>query len=405
MPDDSVLLKRVVLNNYKSIKSCSVHLGPLTFLVGPNGAGKSNFLDALDLVAESLRCGLDQALDFRGGAGQLLRRSPERATHFGVHLEWQLPNNTQGSYAFQIGALPPVGFRVQKEVCYVFSRGGKGLVHYLVEDGKLTESSLEAGPVASGDRLYLTAASSLPELRPLYDALARIGIYDLRPARMHFPPPLVPGEILTSDGSNLANVLVTLAKEDMPVYRRIVRLVKSAVPGLHNMRVWRAGGRARLEFRMKSDDGKSEWGFWPQNMSDGTLHLLGALAALLPPVSGGTSRATLVGIEEPGAVLHPRAIGVISDALKVASRTSQVLVATHHPDLLDDKAVTVDQVRTVDNHLGRTVIRMLGGAEQTMVSEHLSTVGELLRLNQLGTGRAARTRTRVEGTGSSGGPA
>ena len=49
-----VLLRRVVLRNYKSYANCSVALGPLTFLVGPNGAGKSNFLDALRLVTESL---------------------------------------------------------------------------------------------------------------------------------------------------------------------------------------------------------------------------------------------------------------------------------------------------------------------------------------------------------------
>lgn len=46
----AVFLQRVVLNNYRSIKECSVSLGPLTFLVGPNGAGKSNFLDALRLL-------------------------------------------------------------------------------------------------------------------------------------------------------------------------------------------------------------------------------------------------------------------------------------------------------------------------------------------------------------------
>jgi ABC-type multidrug transport system ATPase subunit len=63
---DPVFLKRVVLNNYKSIKECSVKLGPLTFLLGQNGAGKSNFLDALRLVAESLNTSLEHALRDRG---------------------------------------------------------------------------------------------------------------------------------------------------------------------------------------------------------------------------------------------------------------------------------------------------------------------------------------------------
>ena len=48
-------VKRIALQNYKSIKNCDVELGPLMLLVGPNGSGKSNFLDALRFVAESLR--------------------------------------------------------------------------------------------------------------------------------------------------------------------------------------------------------------------------------------------------------------------------------------------------------------------------------------------------------------
>ncbi|MFN5661782.1 MAG: AAA family ATPase, partial [Planctomyces sp.] len=41
------LIKRVVLRNYRSIKSCSVDLSPLTVVVGRNAAGKSNFVDAI----------------------------------------------------------------------------------------------------------------------------------------------------------------------------------------------------------------------------------------------------------------------------------------------------------------------------------------------------------------------
>src|SRR5512136_1137746 len=97
---DRIFLTRVVLNNYKSIRECSVCLGALTFLVGPNGAGKSNFLDALRLVAESLNTSLEHALRDRGGINEVRRRSSGHPTHFGIRLEWQLPDETQGVYAF-----------------------------------------------------------------------------------------------------------------------------------------------------------------------------------------------------------------------------------------------------------------------------------------------------------------
>ncbi|WP_298173790.1 AAA family ATPase [Acidithiobacillus sp.] len=49
----SNFITRVVLRNYKSIATCDVQLGPLTYLVGANGSGKSNFLDALHLARDA----------------------------------------------------------------------------------------------------------------------------------------------------------------------------------------------------------------------------------------------------------------------------------------------------------------------------------------------------------------
>src|SRR4030043_340879 len=99
--NNPIFLMRVVLNNYKSIKACSVEPGPLTFLVGPNGAGKSNFLDALRLITESINTSLEHALRERGGINEVRRRSSGHPTHFGIRLEWRLPNETEGWYAFR----------------------------------------------------------------------------------------------------------------------------------------------------------------------------------------------------------------------------------------------------------------------------------------------------------------
>jgi len=75
MSANSVVIRRVVLRNYKSIAACDVQLAPLTFLVGANGSGKSNFLDAMRFVADSLRTSLDHALRDRGTIKEVRRRS------------------------------------------------------------------------------------------------------------------------------------------------------------------------------------------------------------------------------------------------------------------------------------------------------------------------------------------
>src|SRR5215467_5403112 len=116
MNNSRPFLKRVLLKNYKSIAAGDVELRPLTFLVGPNGSGKSNFLDALRFTSDSLRSSLDHALRDRGGIGEVRRTSGGHPTHFGIRLEFQLPD-LRGHYAFRIGARPRGGYEVQTEEC------------------------------------------------------------------------------------------------------------------------------------------------------------------------------------------------------------------------------------------------------------------------------------------------
>ena len=114
---NSPFLTRVVLKNYKSIEACDVDLHSLTFLVGANGAGKSNFLDALRFVADALRTSLDHALRERGGIQEVRRRTGGHPTHFGIRLEFAVPDGPTGSYAFRIGAKASGAFEVQHEEC------------------------------------------------------------------------------------------------------------------------------------------------------------------------------------------------------------------------------------------------------------------------------------------------
>src|SRR5882762_2859197 len=181
---NSTFLTRVVLKNYKSIAACDVRLGPLMFLVGPNGAGKSNFLDALRFVADSLRTSLEHALRDRGGINEVRRRSGGHPNHFGLRLYFSLPTGEVGHYAFRIGGRPQGGFEVQDEECKVHPADALGNVqHFLVKSGEVVESS-QPGPAASIDRLYLVSASGLPQFRPVYDALSRMGFYSLNPDRI-----------------------------------------------------------------------------------------------------------------------------------------------------------------------------------------------------------------------------
>ena len=397
MPNQSIFLRRVVLNNYMSIARCQLDLQSLNFLVGQNGAGKSNFLDALRFTADALNTSLEHALRERGGIREVRRRSAGHPTSFGVRLEWMLPSGDHGIYAFRIGARPQGAFEVQHELCVVDS-GARllappGLLltppFYEVRSGVVTDCSLPTWPAAASDRLFLVAMSGQPEFRPLYDALLRMGFYNFNPDVIRELQSPDPGEVLTSDGRNLASVLKRLADQPDGRLERVVEMMGKVVPGITGVSYKPIGKKETLEFRQRVAGSKDAWSFDAENMSDGTLRALGVLVALFqPPATDGRS-VRIVGIEEPETALHPGAAAVLRSALFEASRSTQIIVTSHSPDLLDDKKISPDSLVSVTSRAGETILGAVDESSRTSIRDHLFTAGELLRLNQLGTDETA----------------
>ncbi len=381
---DVRLIHRVVIRNFKSIAACDVTVGPLTFLVGANGSGKSNFLDALRFVADSLRTSLDHALRDRGGLNEVRRRSSGHPRHFGIRLDFHLPSGARGHYAFNIGALKNA-FTVQDEQCFVSHPGGPeaGNHFYAVAGGEVRRSSLAVPPAAVHDRLYLVNVSGTPAFRPVYDALSRMGFYNLNPNVIRDLQPPDPGEILTRDGTNLPSVLANLASANEPLKERIEQYLAQVVPGVSGVDSKPIGPRETLEFRQQVAGAEHPWRFLAANMSDGTLRALGVLVALFQSGSNGTGTPLLIGIEEPETALHPAAAEVLIESLHDAAELRQVLVTSHSPDLLDSPLVSDSEILAVLAEEGESKIGSLDEAGRSVLRDHLYTAGDLLRMNQL----------------------
>ncbi len=372
---DSTFITRVILKNYKSIAACDVQLQPLTFLVGRNGAGKSNFLDALRFVADALDSSLEHAIRDRGGINDVRRRSREHPNHFSIRLEFVLPDGSSGHYAFRIGTRSPGGYEVQKEQCKLYPD-----IYFQIEKGTVTHTSVQVAPPAVSDRLYLVNASGLPEFRPVYDAFSRMGFYNLNPDKIRDPQTPDHGNILNRNGSNITSIFAQLspnAKQDIEEYLSII------VPGVSGVEVEKFGDKEMLVFRQDVAGDKHPWHFLANNMSDGTLRVLGILVALFQGNHDTHKHVSLVGIEEPEIALHPGAVAVLLDGLRDAAHRTQVIVTTHSPELLDDKHLDVNSILAVEAHDGDTVIAPVDEASKSVVQDRLFTAGELLRSNQL----------------------
>ena len=164
---------------------------------------------------------------------------------------------------------------------------------------------------------------------------------------------------------------------------RVSRYLSKVVPGTVGMESKTVGPKLTLEFRQEVRGDPYPWRFLANNVSDGTLRVLGVLVALYQGVGGESSNARLVGIEEPEGALHPAAAGVLTDVLRETSERVQVIVTSHSADLLDREAIPSESILAVVSSNGETKIARLDEAGRSTLREGLFTAGEMLRMNQL----------------------
>ncbi|HEX8392906.1 MAG TPA: AAA family ATPase [Longimicrobium sp.] len=361
-------IREVHLRNYKSIGDAVVRLSDFNVLVGPNGSGKSNFMDALAFMRDCLTQPVGVAAAAHRGIVM-----PGSGRSVGIRLIVDLESGT-ADYGFEAFVESDEWSVVSERFTHVAANGA---VHaYSVRDGRLLEAIPGIHPALAADRLVLSAASSLIEFRPLYDFLAGIRLYAIEPARLREMSEPSTGSALLEDGGNAAKVLSRLQHQNLETQARINRVLATVVPDLAYVGAVSLAGRWGLYVSEKHPGGPEP--FSSVSMSDGTLRMLGLLLAVYQP-----STPTVLLIEEPEATIHPAAADVVMAVLMDAAHRSQVMISTHSPDVLDYKDLADESILIVSKKDGATRIDPLGAASRGVIQRHLSTPGELLRINEL----------------------
>lgn len=372
-------LRRVRIENYRSIAHCDVELQPLTFLVGPNGSGKSNFLQAIRLVSDAMRGALDDAISAQGSFQELVQFQSHK-DWFTVELNLSLSDRTTADYTVTVGPNQQGGPWVSEEKCIVRSNTTEPK-RYLVGDGKLYENNLPVTPPPSADRLYLPIVAGLPEFTPVFDALSGMRLYQIVPEQMRGLREYSSFMPLAPNGGNVASVLLLMQKMLPSSKRRIEEYLAAVLPGVMEVSWKKIENRLLLQILSEPDSGLPS-AMSPWQLSDGTLRALGVLVALFQHRDSG-QKMSVIGLEEPETAIHPGAARVLLDAMLEAALTKQVLVTTHSPDLLDSTEVSHESILAVALEQAGTTIRPIDEEGRRIMRERLITPGEFLRIGQL----------------------
>jgi predicted ATPase len=206
-----------------------------------------------------------------------------------------------------------------------------------------------------------------------------MGFYNLHPQAIRELQSPDAGELLRRDGRNLASVL---ARVPPRVADRIRDYLTRIVPGIEGVERVSLGPKETLLFRQEVKGSEYPWKFYATSMSDGTLRALGALTAAMQLVESETS-VRFVGIEEPETALHPAATGALMDALREAVDVTQLAITTHSPDLLDQVRMESECLLVVVSEGGNTKLAPVDEVGKEALRQHLYSVGELFRMDQL----------------------
>lgn len=382
------MLHKLSLLRFRSFPAAELELDNPTFLVGQNGAGKSNVADAFAFLAEAMLSPLSSVLDRRAGLATVGYRSGSRGRRPDLGLRVELNDldeeTSKAVYAFQLRGLKDHDFKVFHEQCVVTRRNGpQNWFNRSETEWSSSEQSLV--PALEPHALALPVVAGNTQFAAVWRFLSEMQVYRIEPAVLREMQDPDGGGRLRTDGSNAASLLREIRRKSPEDWQRICDLLGSVVPGTIDVEPKKLGNKLGLEFTQEFTQEFSQElstsrpvKFEAYNMSDGTLRVLGLLAAVFQR----PAPSALV-IEEPEATIHPGALGSVLDLLRHAGRFTQTVVTTHSPDILDASWIEDRHLRIVGWNQGATRIAPVSEPVRKALKEHLMGAGGLMRSNAL----------------------
>ncbi len=339
-------------SNWRNFKSLDFPIQDRLVVVGPNASGKSNLLDLFRFLGDiaSSGGGLSSAVERRGGLTKVRSLFARNHQKGRLVIDVTLEGDDGEMWRY-----------------YLSVRGEKGGRNRTLVDsesvecnGKVVFARPDKADEADPDRLtqtHLEQIAANQSFRQLAEYFAKVRYFHLVPQVIRDPAG-VGSAVRDSYGSDFIAQMNALQPRTQAAWlRRIQSALRAAVPEFETLTLEiDPAGRPHMVA------GYRNWRSRPSHQnetdfSDGTLRLIGLLWTLVSAPAGGG----VLLLEEPELSLNASIVRTIPTVLATAQRdrTTQVLLSTHAPGLLDDEGMLPREILVLRVADDGTVAKLL----------------------------------------------
>ena len=350
------MIKEITIRDFFSFRgehTIKLNSG-VNLLLGVNGSGKTSFLNALTVLHEGIvgnglsdlfrqwgsytsiicACGEERpdcfSLSYVFDAEKLKELVPSSPFQNDVHYTITVfPIGDGTNYSLCESLYSRDNRDVNKSFSFLEFRNGVGQISVRNDKGRIINEKYGDGMV-SAQELVLRQITDPQRYLPSFvvrEAIASIAVY----GKFNFIQVRQPSEgslntKLMRSGENLTHLLSNLNNKHTFHYEKIRESLKDINPNFTGIGYNIFGSRLYLSLRERNLSHAID----ALHISDGTLKFM-----LLMSIFYNPERGLLVGIDEPESCLHPDMIRSVAKMMKSAARSSQIIVATHSPLLLN----------------------------------------------------------------------
>jgi predicted ATPase len=333
-------------------------ISSLNVLIGANGAGKSNFIGFFKFLRKLIDANLQQYTAHIGGAERILHYGSKQTKSLTCELDFS-PN----MYAVKL--VPSQGDRLifeSEQADYA----PNGATYTTNLNRTIHESDLkDSNP------------SSIPGF--VYSVLSSWRLYHFHDtsdsALVKKTGDINDTAYLREDASNLAAFLHAMSSSHPLHYKRIVKTVRRIVPDFKDFYLEPLQSNPET-ILLRWYDKHHDTPFRADDFSDGSLRFICLVVLLLQP-----NLPPLILIDEPELGLHPNAIDLMTELLKFAADSTQLIVATQSERVVS--MMEPNDVIVVDKEAGASTFKRLNKEQLSYWLEKYN-LGEMWEQNMIG---------------------